>query len=114
MQGADRYYDKLKEMIGYYPSSYMKYCWKFITPSVCFVSIFLDHCRVCKAQTTCMVFIERSLHVSFFIIGNTVVLSDQVHPYNIQQDLPVPMVGLYHWSISYPLFSSPDSSVVCL
>lgn len=33
--GADRYYDKIKEMIGYHPSAYMKYCWKFITPSVC-------------------------------------------------------------------------------
>ncbi|XP_037538000.1 sodium- and chloride-dependent GABA transporter 3-like [Nematolebias whitei] len=33
--GADRYYDKVKEMIGYYPSAYMKYCWKFFTPLVC-------------------------------------------------------------------------------
>ncbi|XP_070701920.1 sodium- and chloride-dependent GABA transporter 2-like [Pempheris klunzingeri] len=33
--GADRYYDKVKEMIGYYPSPYMKYCWRFFTPSVC-------------------------------------------------------------------------------
>ncbi|XP_074506895.1 sodium- and chloride-dependent GABA transporter 2-like isoform X2 [Sebastes fasciatus] len=33
--GADRYYDKIKEMIGYYPSSYMKYCWRFFTPLVC-------------------------------------------------------------------------------
>ncbi|KAL3054896.1 hypothetical protein OYC64_017759 [Pagothenia borchgrevinki] len=33
--GADRYYDNIKEMIGYYPSSLMKYCWKFITPCLC-------------------------------------------------------------------------------
>ncbi|XP_059200264.1 sodium- and chloride-dependent GABA transporter 2-like [Centropristis striata] len=33
--GADRYYDKIKEMIGYYPSLYMKCCWKFFTPSIC-------------------------------------------------------------------------------
>uniref|UniRef100_A0A3P8T6V4 Transporter n=1 Tax=Amphiprion percula TaxID=161767 RepID=A0A3P8T6V4_AMPPE len=33
--GADRYYGKIKEMIGYRPSPYMKYCWRFLTPSVC-------------------------------------------------------------------------------
>ncbi|XP_028284357.1 sodium- and chloride-dependent GABA transporter 2-like isoform X2 [Parambassis ranga] len=33
--GADHYYDKIKQMIGYYPSSYMKYCWKLLTPSIC-------------------------------------------------------------------------------
>ncbi|XP_037642347.1 sodium- and chloride-dependent GABA transporter 2-like isoform X6 [Sebastes umbrosus] len=33
--GAERYYDKIKGMIGYYPSSYMKYCWRFFTPLVC-------------------------------------------------------------------------------
>ncbi|XP_017286236.1 sodium- and chloride-dependent betaine transporter isoform X2 [Kryptolebias marmoratus] len=33
--GADRYYGKLQEMIGYYPSPYMKYCWKFLSPFVC-------------------------------------------------------------------------------
>lgn len=34
----DLYYDKLNDMIGYYPSCYMKYCWKFITPLVGSVS----------------------------------------------------------------------------
>ncbi|XP_068456295.1 sodium- and chloride-dependent GABA transporter 2-like [Clinocottus analis] len=33
--GAECYYDKIKDMIGYYPSSYMKYCWRFFTPFVC-------------------------------------------------------------------------------
>lgn len=32
--GADRYYDNVMDMIGYRPSPYMKYCWKFITPFV--------------------------------------------------------------------------------
>ncbi|XP_062285177.1 sodium- and chloride-dependent GABA transporter 2-like [Scomber scombrus] len=31
--GADHYYDKIEEMIGYRPLSYMKYCWKFVSPS---------------------------------------------------------------------------------
>ncbi|XP_073347738.1 sodium- and chloride-dependent GABA transporter 2-like [Pagrus major] len=33
--GADHYYKKIKEMIGYYPSPYMKYCWRFLTPLAC-------------------------------------------------------------------------------
>ncbi|XP_078144060.1 sodium- and chloride-dependent GABA transporter 2-like [Centroberyx gerrardi] len=38
--GADRYYDKIMDMIGYRPWPYMKCCWKYITPSVC-TGIFL-------------------------------------------------------------------------
>ncbi|XP_077579794.1 sodium- and chloride-dependent GABA transporter 3-like [Stigmatopora nigra] len=30
--GADNYYHKITDMIGYRPSLYMKYCWKFVTP----------------------------------------------------------------------------------
>ncbi|KAM3865997.1 sodium- and chloride-dependent GABA transporter 2-like [Diretmus argenteus] len=33
--GADRYYDIIKDMIGYRPWPYMKYCWKYVTPSIC-------------------------------------------------------------------------------
>lgn len=38
VQGADRYYENIKDMIGYRPSLYMKYCWKLITPAVSTVS----------------------------------------------------------------------------
>ncbi|XP_070829692.1 sodium- and chloride-dependent GABA transporter 2-like [Chaetodon trifascialis] len=40
--GADRYYNKIKDMIGYYPSSYMKYCWRFFTPLVCAVILLVS------------------------------------------------------------------------
>nr|XP_057923560.1 sodium- and chloride-dependent GABA transporter 2-like isoform X1 [Doryrhamphus excisus] len=33
--GADNYYNKIKDMIGYRPSPYMKYCWKYMTPCLC-------------------------------------------------------------------------------
>ncbi|XP_078143767.1 sodium- and chloride-dependent GABA transporter 2-like [Centroberyx gerrardi] len=33
--GADRYYSNVMDMIGYRPWPYMKYCWKYITPSLC-------------------------------------------------------------------------------
>ncbi|KAI3375121.1 hypothetical protein L3Q82_021631 [Scortum barcoo] len=32
--GADCYYNNAEDMIGYFPVSYMKYCWMFITPCV--------------------------------------------------------------------------------
>nr|CAB3266313.1 sodium- and chloride-dependent GABA transporter 2 [Phallusia mammillata] len=32
--GADKAYDNIKEMIGYYPSVYIKFCWRFITPAL--------------------------------------------------------------------------------
>ncbi|XP_014908198.1 sodium- and chloride-dependent GABA transporter 2-like [Poecilia latipinna] len=34
--GADRFNDNIKEMIGYHPFPFMKYCWQYITPLVCF------------------------------------------------------------------------------
>ncbi|XP_059208155.1 sodium- and chloride-dependent GABA transporter 2-like [Centropristis striata] len=34
--GADRFYGNITHMIGYRPFPWMKYCWLYITPSVCF------------------------------------------------------------------------------
>ncbi|XP_050693500.1 sodium- and chloride-dependent GABA transporter 1-like [Eriocheir sinensis] len=34
--GGDKWYDNVKEMIGYYPMFWWKLCWMFITPAVCF------------------------------------------------------------------------------
>lgn len=36
--GADRFYENIKDMIGYKPFPLIKYCLKFITPLVCLVS----------------------------------------------------------------------------
>uniref|UniRef100_A0A674MAB1 Transporter n=1 Tax=Takifugu rubripes TaxID=31033 RepID=A0A674MAB1_TAKRU len=33
--GADRLYDNIEKMIGYRPSSFIKICWLYITPTVC-------------------------------------------------------------------------------
>ncbi|CAG0906186.1 unnamed protein product [Darwinula stevensoni] len=40
--GASRFYANLKEMIGYPPLRYMKYCWLVFCPAVCFVSDRID------------------------------------------------------------------------
>lgn len=36
--GPDRFYDNIADMIGYRPHPFMKYCWTYITPLICFVS----------------------------------------------------------------------------
>ncbi|GMS95197.1 hypothetical protein PENTCL1PPCAC_17372, partial [Pristionchus entomophagus] len=33
--GINRWYDHMHSMIGYYPSSWWKFCWVFATPAVC-------------------------------------------------------------------------------
>lgn len=42
LQGADRFYENIEDMIGYKPWPMMKYCWLYVTPSVCVVSLFLS------------------------------------------------------------------------
>lgn len=43
--GADRWYDCIKEMIGYYPFFWWKFCWKYVTPGICGV-VFLLNCAM--------------------------------------------------------------------
>ncbi|KAJ3601857.1 hypothetical protein NHX12_029619 [Muraenolepis orangiensis] len=33
--GSDRYYDNVQDMIGYRPWPFMKYCWQYVTPTIC-------------------------------------------------------------------------------
>lgn len=37
--GVDRFYDGIKDMIGYYPTKWWKFCWTVTTPAICFVSV---------------------------------------------------------------------------
>uniref|UniRef100_A0A8C7W2U2 Transporter n=1 Tax=Oncorhynchus mykiss TaxID=8022 RepID=A0A8C7W2U2_ONCMY len=39
VQGAERFCDNIEDMIGYRPSSLVKYCWLYITPTMCTVSL---------------------------------------------------------------------------
>jgi SNF family Na+-dependent transporter len=36
--GIDRFYNDIKDMIGYYPSRFWKLCWSILTPLLCFVN----------------------------------------------------------------------------
>lgn len=62
--GVERFYDGIKEMIGYYPMRFWKFCWCYTTPFICFVSESLSqtshfeanedridnfHCSLCFA-----------------------------------------------------------------
>nr|XP_020455092.1 sodium- and chloride-dependent GABA transporter 2-like [Monopterus albus] len=37
--GVDRFYDNIEDMIGYRPFPVLKYCWLFITPLICGVTL---------------------------------------------------------------------------
>lgn len=36
--GVDRFYDDIKDMIGYYPTRFWKWCWVIFTPFLCAVN----------------------------------------------------------------------------
>ncbi|KAJ8955461.1 hypothetical protein NQ318_003561 [Aromia moschata] len=38
--GVNRFYDGIKDMIGYYPTSWWKFCWTVTTPFIC-ISVFV-------------------------------------------------------------------------
>uniref|UniRef100_UPI0037E8BD93 sodium- and chloride-dependent betaine transporter-like n=1 Tax=Semicossyphus pulcher TaxID=241346 RepID=UPI0037E8BD93 len=40
--GADRFNDNIKDMIGYAPLPVLKYCWLFVTPIICGLTLLYD------------------------------------------------------------------------
>ncbi|XP_049616193.1 sodium- and chloride-dependent betaine transporter [Syngnathus scovelli] len=40
--GADRFLDNIEDMIGYRPFPVLKYCWLFVTPLLCLVTMLYD------------------------------------------------------------------------
>ncbi|XP_060759013.1 sodium- and chloride-dependent GABA transporter 2-like [Neoarius graeffei] len=40
--GVDRFFDNIEDMIGYHPIYVLKYCWLFITPLICGITLLYD------------------------------------------------------------------------
>ncbi|KAM3859087.1 sodium- and chloride-dependent GABA transporter 2-like [Diretmus argenteus] len=40
--GANRFYDNIEDMIGYKPFPVLKYCWLFVTPLICGLTLMYD------------------------------------------------------------------------
>lgn len=78
--GADRLYDNISDMIGYRPLPLAKYCWKYITPVVCTVSIYVidyNHPVCLLNQTHRISTSELSINLSF--LGYIHLLFGQIH-----------------------------------
>lgn len=39
--GAKKFWKNIRSMVGFYPSKYTYYCWKYVTPILCFVLTFM-------------------------------------------------------------------------
>uniref|UniRef100_A0A8C5E6T7 Transporter n=1 Tax=Gouania willdenowi TaxID=441366 RepID=A0A8C5E6T7_GOUWI len=40
--GVDRFYDNIEDMIGYRPFPVLKYCWLFVTPFICLITLLYN------------------------------------------------------------------------
>ena len=36
--GNQKFYENMREMMGFYPGVFLKYCWLIFTPCICIVS----------------------------------------------------------------------------
>ncbi|KAK2859000.1 hypothetical protein Q5P01_003620 [Channa striata] len=68
--GADRFYDNIEDMIGYSPFPVLKYCWLFVTPLVCTVTLLYD-----LAQIRPLVVYGRPLGTWGATLGSLLVLT---------------------------------------
>ena len=85
--GVNRFYDGIKDMIGYYPTRWFKFCWCFTTPLICIVSLF-DFDWVKKK----IIYIQLIL---YFKTGRLYILFGWIHTFDLS-GLSLPMVGSFH------------------
>ena len=62
--GANRFYEDIKDMIGYYPGRFWKWCWIVFTPLLC---------TVC--QDSNLIFFKSIFHLYFRVLQYLVLLN---------------------------------------
>lgn len=53
-EGSERFYKNITDMIGYRPNPFIKYCWTYITPFICFVRILSEISLSIKRLLHCL------------------------------------------------------------
>lgn len=85
--GANRFFDGIKDMIGYYPTRWFKFCWCIATPLICVVCI--------PCWLSMFVHIYNTLHKRLCDLGSFHFLFGRVYAADLLR-LSIPMVGSFH------------------
>ena len=96
--GVNRFYDGLKDMIGYYPTRWFKFCWCIATPTICIVSLFIF----------ITLFIDSSF--LFNLTGCFYFLLGWIYSFDLL-GLPISLVGSFNWSTHGPFFNDLRSGL---
>lgn len=97
--GVNRFYDGIKDMIGYYPTRWFKFCWCFTTPLICIVSIWLIKEVRGKKVLIC-----------FVLVGRLCLLFGRFHAIDLL-GLSLPLVGPFHRLVAGPVVHDLRSSL---
>lgn len=90
--GADRFMDDVARMIGYQPLPYMKWCWSYITPLVCVVSVVLyGFLQVLQLTTG-----KQLKHLCLYI-GSVPLPRGELQAPDLQHSVHIPLVGWSAW-----------------
>lgn len=89
LSGADRFMDDVARMIGYQPLPYMKWCWSYITPFVCVVSV--------APYVFCLCLPVANAWHFFVHIGSVPVPRGELQAPNLQHSVYLPRVGWSAW-----------------
>ncbi|XP_019738732.1 sodium- and chloride-dependent betaine transporter-like [Hippocampus comes] len=68
--GADRFLDNIEDMIGYRPFPVLKYCWLFVTPLLCVITMFFD-----LAKTHSLMVYDYQLGTWALAVGSLLILT---------------------------------------
>ncbi|XP_054480685.1 sodium- and chloride-dependent GABA transporter 2-like [Anoplopoma fimbria] len=68
--GADRFYDNIEDMIGYPPFPVLKYCWLFITPLICGITLLYE-----LADSTRLLVYGYEIGLNRSILGSFLVIT---------------------------------------